>query len=93
MTVSAFLWSKPLVPPFILFVSDKIDLSTLKQDEDVANNLSILENANKLQANIDEYDALQEEKDLINNAHNEIKGVREKLPLSEKNLLRVSIPF
>lgn len=67
------------------FVQEKLPITTLKQDENVAKNLRILENREVLQHRVNEYDKLKEEKDLIENAHAAIKGVAEKLPMDEKN--------
>ena len=72
------------------FVQQKVPLADLKTDDNVFANLKILENKTKLQHNVTEWDKLNEELQIINEAHNEIKGVRSKVPLSEKNTKRIA---
>jgi hypothetical protein len=62
----------------------KTEIKHFLQDEQVQQNIRTLRNRESLQTRVDEYNQLQEENDIINHAHKEIKGVKTKTEPSEK---------
>ena len=80
---------KKLVIVSAPYVQEKMALEPLKTDDNVRKNLAILTHKEALQHNIDLHNKTQEEIDLIENGHKEIEGVRNALPMSEKDVKRL----